>query len=84
MSFKKKKYVFAVIMIFSVIFMFGMTARHEKLHAEGIGVVSVKGTLMSGQVPEHIILNSNTVAQELFCLTGRELLSWEKTAAGTI
>ena len=45
MSFKKKKYVFAVIMIFSVIFMFGMTARHEKLHAEGIGVVSVKGYL---------------------------------------
>lgn len=84
MSFKKKKYVFAVIMIFSVIFMFGMTARHEKLHAEGIGVVSVKGILTSGQVPEHIILNSNTVALELFYLTGRELRSWEKTAAGTI
>ena len=45
MPFKKKKYVFIIIALFFVVFMSGIAGRQEVLHAEGIGIVNVKGYL---------------------------------------
>lgn len=84
MSFKKKKYVFAVIMIFSVIFMFGMTARHEKLHAEGIGVVSVKGILNVRTGPGHINSKLKYGGTGVVLSDGQRVTVVGKNGAGTI